>query len=233
MNRLLFPVVALQGLWVRSTFTLAQPVDARVAGTVGTVGSGGEAPLRVAVLGESTAAGSGVDSHDDGFAGALADALAARSGRPVDWEVAAQFGATARRVRYRLLPRLTGDYDVAVLLAGANDVLTRRPPADWGADLAVIVDGLAARAARVVVAGVPPFGLFPALPRTLRRYLGERAAALDEVARQVCAARPGATWTTVGSDDPPPMDFFCADRFHPSATGYRLWASAVADAIPA
>lgn len=229
MNRLLMPLVAVQGLWVRSTFTLAEPVDDRVTGTVG---GGDGAPLRVAVLGESTAAGSGVDSHDDGFAGALAGLLAASTGRPVDWEVAAQFGATARRVRHRLLPRLTGSYDVAVLLAGANDVLTRRPPADWGADLAAIVDGLAARSAWVVVAGVPPFEQFPALPRALRRYLGERAAAIDAVARDVCAARPRVAWTTVVSDGLPSMDFFSADRFHPSATGYRLWASAVAAAIP-
>ncbi|TDD68607.1 SGNH/GDSL hydrolase family protein [Jiangella aurantiaca] len=228
MNRLLFPIVALQGLWVRSTFTLAGPVDGPLTGTTG---EGAGPPLRVAILGESTAAGSGVDSHDDGFAGGLAAALAARTGRPVDWEVAAQFGATARRIRYRLLPRLTGDYDVAVLLAGANDVLTRRPAADWGADLAVIVDGLGERAERVVVAGIPPFGLFPGLPRTLRRYLGERAAALDAVAREVCAARPRVTWTTVGTDVPPSLDFFSADRFHPSATGYGLWSSAVADAI--
>ncbi|SDU14856.1 SGNH/GDSL hydrolase family protein [Jiangella alkaliphila] len=229
MNRLLFPLVALQGMWVRSTFTLAQPVDGPSTGTLG-AGSGG--PLRVAILGESTAAGSGVDSHDDGFAGGLASVLAVRTGRPIEWEVAAQFGATARRVRHRLLPRLTGEYDVAVLLAGANDVLTRRPPADWGTDLAAIVDGLAERAERVVVAGIPPFGLFPGLPRTLRRYLGERAATLDEVSRTVCAGRPRVTWATSAGDVSPSLDFFSADRFHPSSTGYRLWASAVADAIP-
>ncbi|SEF11307.1 SGNH/GDSL hydrolase family protein [Jiangella alba] len=230
MNRLLLPLVAVQGLWVRSTFTLAEPVDDRVTGTIG---DGAGAPLRVAVLGESTAAGSGVSSHDDGFAGALAGLLAARAGRPVTWTVAAQHGATARRVRHRLLPRLTGSYDVAVVLAGANDVLTRRSPADWGADLAAIVDGLTDRSAWVVVAGVPPFGLFPALPRALRRYLGERASAVDAVSRDVCAARPRVAWTTVASDGLPSMDFFSADRFHPSATGYHVWASAVVAAIPA
>lgn len=43
----------------------------------------------------------------------------------------------------------TGSYpnwaktDVAVLLAGANDVLTRRTPEEWWDDLAAILDGLA------------------------------------------------------------------------------------------
>lgn len=227
---MLLPVVALQGLWVRQTFTLAQPVAGPSTGSSG--GADGVA-LRLAVVGESTAAGSGVDSHEDGFAGSLARALTTRTARPVDWEVAAQFGATARRVRHRLLPRLTGEYDLAVLLAGANDVLTRRPAAHWADDLTAIVDGLGARAERVVVSAIPPFGLFPALPGALRRYLGERAAQFDEVARQVCAARPGATWAGFGAGLRPGPDFFAADRFHPSAAGYRQWAGAVADGISA
>lgn len=231
MNRLLLPVVALQGLWVRRTFILAAPVSGPSTGTSGGSGAGAGAALRLAVVGESTAAGSGVDSHDDGFAGSLARALTTRTGRPVDWEVAAQFGATARRIRHRLLPRLTGEHDLAVLLAGANDVLTRRPAADWADDLAAIVDGLGARAERVAVSGIPPFGLFPALPGALRRYLGERAARFDEVARQVCAVRPAATWIGFGAGERPGPGFFAADRFHPSAAGYRQWAGAVADGL--
>ncbi|PZF81576.1 SGNH/GDSL hydrolase family protein [Jiangella anatolica] len=228
MNRLLLPVVALQAMWVRSTFTLAEAAAGPLAGTAGA----GDTPLRVAVLGESTAAGAGVGSHDDGFAGALARSLTERTGRPVAWQVSAQNGATSRRIRHRLLPTLTGDYDVAVLLAGANDVLTRRPAADWRDDLAAIVDGLAERAGQVVVAGIPPFERFPALPRTLRRYLGERAAALDDVARQVCAGRPRVTWATVDAAMPSSPELFSADRFHPSATGYQLWAAAVAAVVP-
>lgn len=225
MNPLLLPVVAAQGAWVRMRTKGLPPADGPTAGTVGDAPG---APLRIAVLGESTAAGCGVGSHDDGFTGALARELAERSGRRVEWQVIGQDGATARRIRYRLLPRLGEDLDLAVLLAGVNDVLTRRPPAEWAADLEAILDGLGARASQVLMTGVPPFDAFPSLPGTLGCYLAGHAAALDEVSRSVCAARPGVTW--VGSADLLPLraDFFAADRFHPSAAGYRRWAHAAA-----
>lgn len=91
VNPLLLPVVAVQGMWVRSTFTMASPA---AGPTDGTVGDASGPRVRIAVVGESTAAGCGVDTQDDGFPGCLARELAARTGRPVSWEVAGQFGAT-------------------------------------------------------------------------------------------------------------------------------------------
>jgi lysophospholipase L1-like esterase len=149
----------------------------------------------------------------------LAREINARTGRPVQWQVTGQFGATARRIRYRLLPQLDEDLDVAVLLAGGNDVMTRRSPDQWRDDLSAIVDGLTERADQVVVAGIPPFALFPSMSAALGRYLSERAAALDDVSRQICAARPGTTWVTMPGAPPP--YFFASDRFHLSAAGYQ------------
>ena len=226
MNRLALPVVAAQRLWLRSTLRLAPPAAGPTNGTVGTAA---RTPIRLAVIGESSAAGCGVDSHDDGFTGSLARELTARTHRPVQWQAVGQFGATARRIRHRLVDRVGDDLDVAVLLAGGNDVLSGRTPEEWRADLTAIVDHLMANAAHVVVAGTPPFARFPAIPATLGRYLSERATALDEVSRQVCAARPGATWVTL-TDDPRP-EFFAADRFHLSTVGYRYWATVIADSV--
>lgn len=226
MNPLLLPIVAAQGMWLRATLKMASPATGP---TTGTAGDGSGPAIRVGILGDSTAAGCGVDTHDDAFAGCLSRALAARTGRPVTWQVVGQFGATGRRVRYRLLPRLGDDLDIAVLLAGANDVLARRTVQQWGDDLVAIVDQLTDRAKHVVVVGIPPFAAFPSLPAPLRHYLGERAAALDEISRRVCATRPRTTWTAP-TEDPHP-DFFAHDRFHPSAAGYRRWAGIIADHI--
>jgi lysophospholipase L1-like esterase len=226
VNPLLVPIAAAQGTWMRSTIKMASPA---AGPTSGTVGDPFRPPVRVAVVGESTAAGCGVDTHDHGFPGWLARELAARTRRPVRWEVVGQFGATARRIRYRLLPRLGENLHVAVLLAGANDVLTRRTPGQWRDDLAAIVDELTDRAEHVAVAGVPPFAAFPSLPTTLGRYLAQRAGALDAMSQQVCAEQPRATWISSTDILPIGPDFFAHDRFHPSAAGYRRWARAVAD----
>jgi len=226
VNTLLLPIVAAQGMWVRATIKMASPA---AGPTSGTVGDPSRPPVRIAVVGESTAAGCGVDTHDDGFPGWLARELAARTRRPVRWEVVGQHAATARRIRYRLLPRLGEHLDVAVLLAGGNDVLAQRTPGQWGDDLAAIVDGLADRAEHVAVTGIPPFAEFPSLPSTLRRYLAQRAGAFDEVSKLVCAQRPRTTWISSTDILPIGPDMFAHDGFHPSAAGYRRWAQAVAD----
>lgn len=226
MSRLLLPVAALQGLWMRSTTKPASPATGPTSGTVETPSG---SPMDVVVVGESTAAGCGVELHEDGFAGSLAREISARTRRPVQWKVVGEFGATARRIRYRLLPQVGGDFHLAVLLAGGNDVMAGRSPDQWREDLSAIVDGLMECADQVTVVGIPPFARFPSMPTALGRYLGSRAEVLDEVSRQVCASRPCVTWvTTTGA---PPTDFFGSDRFHPSAAGYRLWARMVADGL--
>lgn len=231
VNPLLLPIVAIQGMRVRAATGVLPPAAGPTSGTAGEDTS--QPPLRVAVLGESTAAGCGADTNDNAFPGWLARGLATRTGRSVQWQVVGQYGATARRIRHRLLPQLGGEkLNVAVLLAGVNDVLTRRAPKQWGDDLAAIVDGLTERAEQVVVTGIPPFDAFPSLPTTLGRYLAGRARALDEVSRQVCGERSLTTW--ISSVDLLPTDdplFFAPDRFHPSASGYRRWAEVVAGEI--
>jgi lysophospholipase L1-like esterase len=226
MNPLLMPVVAVQGMRVRSSTETLPPADGP---TTGTAGEADGTPVRVAVLGESTAAGCGVGTHDEGFPGCLARKVADLTHRPVEWDVVGQNAATARRIRYRLLPELGKGLDAAVLLAGVNDVLTRRAPAEWGDDLAAIVDELVGRAERVAVTGIPPFDVFPSLPKTLGRYLAQRARALDEVSQRVCAAHPQVTFVSAEGLLPVGPDFFARDHFHPSALGYRRWAGVVAD----
>ncbi|MEU4804930.1 SGNH/GDSL hydrolase family protein [Actinosynnema sp. NPDC023587] len=230
MNPLLLPIVAVQGMVVRSR---TEVLPEATGPTTGSTGDGPD-PLRLGVLGESTAAGVGADNHDEGITGRLAQELAARSGRDVTWEVVGRNAATARRIRHRLLPELRGTFDVTVLLAGVNDVLGRRSAREWGEDVAAVVDDLAGRSERVLMTGIPPFDVFPALPGTLGRFLAEHAAKLDAVSREVCAARPQATWISsteilhreVERSGP---DFFARDRFHPSALGYHRWAEAITE----
>jgi lysophospholipase L1-like esterase len=226
VNPLLMPLVAVQGMWVRFTTEILSPATGPA---VGTVGDEFGRPVRIAVVGESTAAGCGVGTHGDGFPGCVARELAARTRRAVTWEVVGQHAATARRIRHRLLPRLGEDLNAAVLLAGVNDVLTRRAPEQWGDDLAAIVDDLTDRAEHVAVTGLPPFDAFPSLPALLGRYLAQRVGTLDAVSLQVCAERPRATWISSTDILAAGPGFFARDGFHPSALGYRRWAVAVAD----
>ena len=225
MNPILLPLAAAQGLWLRATLKPAPEAGGATSGTAPGVSG---TPLRLAVVGDSTAASCGATRHTEGFAAALAERLAADTGRPVAWETVGRFGATARRVRHQLVPRLGDDLDLVVLLVGANDVMAGRSPTQWRDELTAILTDLTGRANQIVVAGIPPFTKFPALPAALAGYLSERADALDQVSQRICAQNPDRTAFISSPAGQPPPEFFASDRFHPSAVGYRLWADDVA-----
>jgi lysophospholipase L1-like esterase len=222
-------VIAAQATRLRRTIRLLPPA---AGPTSGLVGESSAAPLTVAVIGESTAAGCGVENHFDRFAGAFARRVSALSGHPVEWTAIGQFGATARRVRHRLVPLLDHHHDLVVLLAGANDVLSGRPATQWRADLTATLDLLAERAERTIVMGVPPFASFPSLPRTLRRHLAESGRTLDQLAQAACAERERVEWVSSANGEVVVgRDFFASDGFHPSAVGYRRWADVAAESV--
>lgn len=220
MNPLLLPLVASQGWAARSRIEVLPEATGPYCGR--TSGPSGSA-LRLTVLGESTAAGCGVHTHDHGFAGAFARALARRHDRAVCWTAHGRSGATIRLTRETLLPNLPARADYTALLIGANDVLSRTRLQKWRDDLTAVVQYLSITSSRVIVAGVPPFDSFPSLPKTLRHYLHERGKRLDAISRAVCVEHPRVAWITSRSLAVGP-DFFARDGFHPSARGYEHWA---------
>lgn len=223
---LLAPALVLQGKRVRRTTPRLPEAAGPTTGQV----PGHGAPVRLLVLGESTAAGVGAADHREGLAGQLADALAAASGRPVHWRVIGRTGATAATVHDRLLaPAADLAADVAVVALGVNDTLQLRSPAQWTADLRRVIHLLRERcgAVPVVLASVPPMGRFPALPQPLRGVLGLRAALLDRAAAHLAAGMDGVLHVPVPLPAGAADDFFCGDRFHPSPHGYAQWGAAL------
>jgi lysophospholipase L1-like esterase len=225
VSALLMPLALVQGRRFLAMTTMAPPAAGAPSGSAGT---GDGPPLRLVLLGDSTAAGHGVDSHEDGIAAQVARRLADQTGRRVTWTAIGQFGATTRRIRHRLLPMLDGACDVAILSAGANDVLARRSAAQSRTDYAAILDALAERAERVVAIGAPPFRALPALPWALSRYLAVRGDRFDAMVDELCRER-GMPWLpALTSLD---ASFFASDGFHPSATGYGIIAAAIAEIL--
>lgn len=195
-------------------------------------------PLRLGLVGDSTAAGCGARTHDHGLPGELARALAPRTGRDVTWTVVGQHGATLRRIRHRLVPRLldggqrgADTFDLTVLLAGANDVLARRSTQEWRDDLGAVLGSLSGSSRHVVVTGAPAFASFPALGGALRRVLADGTTRLDEVTASLCAHTPGVTFVSSVALQPMAAEFFARDGFHPSEAGYARWAEAIADQV--
>ena len=193
----------------------------------------GPDPLRLLVLGDSTAAGVGADTQDDALPGNLARELAARTGRGVTWRAVGRNGATARDIiTDHLSDATTEDVDLVFLSIGANDALGLRPRAAFARDIRTILARLREVSPLVLVSSLPAFFRFELLPNPLRWNLYLHSQNLEDAARAIVARTPGVHM----SPPPPPYTegFFATDLFHPSASGYRDWARfAVEDAAAA
>ncbi len=229
---LLAPVLVHQGRRVRATTPRVPEAPGPRTGEV----AGAGAAVDLLVLGESPAAGVGAADHHEGLAGQAARALAAEAGRRVRWRVLARNGATAATACDELLAPATGvAADVAVVALGVNDTLRLHSPARWTSDLRRLIGLLRERCGPVpiVLAAVPPMGVFPALPQPLRGVLGLRAAVLDRAAAQLAAEMDAVRHVSVPLPAGAVDDFFCTDRFHPSPSGYARWGAALGRAAAA
>jgi lysophospholipase L1-like esterase len=183
--------------------------------------------LRLAVLGDSIAAGQGASRREDTIAQRLVRGLA-EAGIDARARVFAVSGARSSALRRQVDRALEWDPDLAVVVIGANDVTHRVPPAEAARALADAVHRLRANDAEVVVAPAPDLSAVPHVPPALRpvvRVASERlraeqiAAATAEGAR---IADDDAATSTAFASDP---GLFSADSFHPSSAGYAVIAA--------
>lgn len=193
----------------------------------------GPDPVRLLVLGDSTAAGVGAATQDEALPGWFAHEIFERWGRGCTWTAIGENWATAKDVRRRLLPDAASvPFDLALLTIGANDALGLRSRPAFARDVRAIVAELrAARpAAGILVSLLPRFDRFELLPEPLRATLARHAASLDEGARRAVSGLDGV----FPMPPPPPYvdGFFATDSFHPSSEGYRLWAEYDFDSAP-
>ncbi len=220
----LIPLLAVQALWVAAR---AARLPEAAGPRQGRLGAG--PPLRLLVLGDSSAAGVGVPSQDQALAGRLAARLSDRF--RVDWALLARTGATARSARALLSAQPFGRFDVAVIALGVNDAKNGVSVARWRRDYASLLDTLAGRCgvSLVCASGVPPLDRFPLLPRPLRGVLGHRAARLDAALADLARKRGGVIHLPVGDAlDPAGM---APDGFHPGPVIYDDWARRIAETV--
>jgi lysophospholipase L1-like esterase len=195
----------------------------------GTVGRGNTGP-RLLIVGDSSAAGVGVDNQDEALAGRLSRALARRLGSRVRWQLCALSGVTsAQAIALLDVAELA---DVAVVVTGVNDVIDQVRPAAALAARERLLAALRERTAirHAVMTPVPPMHRFAGLPQPLRWLAGRDAAAHEAALARWAAGRPGVSHLPfdLPLDDPA---LLARDGFHPGAPLYRLWGERLADHI--
>jgi lysophospholipase L1-like esterase len=205
-----------------------------------TVGRTGAAPLRLVLLGDSSALGVGVDRVTDTIGGQLAHLLSEAPGRVARQVALSSVGVSGSRstdLATQVARALLGERpDVAVILVGANDATGLRRPGEAAAYLGAAVRRLRDAGVEVVVGTCPDLGAVRAIAPPLRQvvgWLGRRVA----LAQARAVREAGGAAVDLAAETGPVFradaGTLCYDGYHPSADGYRVWAHALLPAVAA
>jgi lysophospholipase L1-like esterase len=191
---------------------------------------GGEGAMRIAVLGDSLALGTGASRADGGFIfQAFRSVLAERPGSRID--NVAIGGATVADVVRLEVDRLNGTrYTCAIVCAGANDVVRGTAEAAFASAYSTLLARLARTVPgmRIICCGVPDVSVSPIFADERAKTLA--TARRDDRVVRLAAHRAGAAFVdlfalTHAVHDP--QRFLSRDRFHPSDNGYAMLATAL------
>lgn len=216
---LLFPYLLLHGAWLRkSALVMPEPEGART----GTVGTG--KPLRMLLIGDSSAAGVGVKHQDQALLGQLIKRLSKQY--QVTYMLEAQTGRTTRQMVKQLSKIPAKEFDIAVTALGVNDITRRASRENWLEDTEQMHDLLVSKfgVKQIYVSGIPRIQDFPLLPRVMRYILGRQGRRYDKGLAELVGARPRcyhipASLRLEG--------LMAEDGFHPGAKVYALWAQKI------
>lgn len=204
-----------------------------VDGSYGSYGAG--PPIRMLMMGDSTAAGFAVEHAAQTPGVLIASGLAAAAERPVHLHNTASPGATssdlaAQVERSRALEEASR-YDIAIVFIGANDVIRRVRPSEAVARLRDTTRQLVEHGTAVIVGTCPDLGTVRPIGwplRSVARRASRQLAAAQTIAVTEVGGRTVSMSDLLADDfQSDPKGMFGPDRFHPSALGYSQAAFAV------
>jgi lysophospholipase L1-like esterase len=186
-------------------------------------------PLRFAVLGDSSAAGLGVDEACQLPGVLLAKALAEEAGRAVQLTTYAISGATTPELAGQADLALADPPEIALVIIGVNDISERLSMRESARLLGVQLARLRAAGAAVVMGTCPDLGTIRPIAQPLRRLVGMWSLMLAKAQRRAVLAAGCAPVALAELLSPEffarPDDLFSADRFHPNGAGYEAAAA--------
>ena len=202
----------------------------------GLVNNGVTKCIDVLILGESTVAGVGVETHEEGFAGTFAKELGDHLNSNVKWRVYAKSGYTAKQVHLQLVPKITETHaDLIVIGLGGNDAFTLNTPKKWKNDIVHLIDALRKKFPTTPIAftNMPPIKEFPAFTSLIKLTIGNLVEILGKELKGIVSSQENVFyyddiitldhWKKHLQLSNPISDFF-SDGVHPSKLTYQVWA---------
>jgi lysophospholipase L1-like esterase len=191
--------------------------------------------IRLAVLGDSAAAGLGADAAADTVSGVIVRGVLSATGRPVLMTNHAVVGARSADLDRQVTRALSQRPHVAVIIVGANDVTNLVPIRVSVAHLVAQVQRLRGAGCAVVVGTCPDLGTIRPVGPPLRNVARRASRVLADAQRR--AVEPlGAAAVDIHTLLGPGVrgqrrGLLRPDRFHPSGLGYRRIGLALLPAV--
>lgn len=188
--------------------------------------------LSILIVGDSAAAGVGVEHQDDALLGAILKDL--QHDFKIQWKLHAKTGDSTAKVIRAIEQLETEHFDVVISSVGVNDV-TKLMPADiWIQKQKKLYAMIQQKFSPelVIAAGVPPMNMFPALPNPLAWLFGQYAKKMNQQLAKFVASQDSMQWIEYDIEKYRAMNLeMAADGFHPSKEVYTLWGQEVASKI--
>ncbi len=227
----LLPILVFQGKKIRKKV----PKLPEAKSPEGFVDLGFDETTTVLFLGESTVAGVGVSTHEQGFAGSASRELGRLYHQNIKWKVVARSGYTVRMVRRKLM-RHIGDFEpnLIILGLGGNDAFKLHSPWKWRFEISKLIRALKSvyPEASIAFTNMPPIKEFPAFTKSIKFVVGNLVEILgielDTILREFKNVVYFSTvlelkdWIHLLVNDQTPEDFF-SDGVHPSKLTYQIW----------
>ncbi|WP_284089064.1 SGNH/GDSL hydrolase family protein [Acinetobacter pittii] len=220
----LLPVLFVQGTKVRkNTPRLLEASGERQ----GIVGNG--RPLSLLILGDSAAAGVGVETQKDALSGAIISEL--QDQYSIRWKLHAKTGDTTKQVFQAVQHLEQQNYDVVVTSIGVNDVTKLTSASSWIKQQKQLFQYIQARfqPKLIIVSGVPPMQHFPALPNPLAWLFGKYAEQMNQTLDKWLQSQNQFRFVQYDIGHFQAMNLpMASDGFHPSKEIYAIWGQQVA-----
>ncbi|MGB8811114.1 MAG: SGNH/GDSL hydrolase family protein [Acinetobacter calcoaceticus] len=220
----LLPVLFIQGAKVRkNTPRLLEAIGERE----GLCGHG--RPLSLLILGDSAAAGVGVETQKDALSGAIISEL--QDEYSLCWKLHAKTGDTTKQVFQALQHLEQQNYDVVVTSIGVNDVTKLTSANLWLKQQKQLFQQIQTRfqPKLIIVSGVPPMQHFPALPNPLAWLFGKYAEQMNQALYKWLESQNQFRFIQYDIESFQAMSLpMASDGFHPSKEIYAIWGQQVA-----
>lgn len=235
----LLPILYFQGKKIKATV----PRLPEATGIQGLYSVSSKRTLKMLTIGESTIAGVGVQTHEEGFTGTLAKELAVVFKSNIDWKVYAKSGYAAKKINNHVIPHISEkSADLIVIGIGGNDAFELNTPKTWITDVRELIESLRLKFVKtpILFINIPPIKEFPAFTSLIKFTIGNLVHILgDEMEKLVQDFEHVYYYALkVTCKDYneryqlklAPSDFFC-DGVHPSKITYQIWAKDVSSYI--